>query len=142
VLELTSLGSFRVAQGALVSVQGGAGAHCVDGGGGGGGGGGSGGAILIRAAFSFEEQATGSILRLDGGPGGSEGCGNAGGAGASGRARVDAPTAPSFAMATQGVYLGPVLDPATPVVTRDAELELTVLGGPSQQYFVASDVTA
>lgn len=140
VLELTSLGTFHVGQGALVSVQGGAGGHCA--GGGGGGGGGSGGAILMRAASSFEEQVTGAILLLDGGPGGSQECDSSGGAGAPGRARVDAASTPAFALATPGAHRGPVLDPQTPVVSRDKELSLTVLGGPSQQYFVASGDTA
>lgn len=139
VIELRSLGTFRIESGALLSVEGGAGGGCD--GDAGGGGGGSGGAILLRSASPIVDSASGNVLRLNGGQGGTDECTVPGGAGAPGRARVDAPVVPG-ALAGAGPYHGAVLDPATPVIVRSPTLRVTVLGRPNGAYAVASPQTA
>ena len=142
VIELVSLGTFRIETGAGISVRGGSGGGCMGASGNGGGGGGSGGAILLRSALPIEDRAGANILVLDGGQGGQgSACTGQGGEGAPGRARVDAPALPS-ATSSAAPYHGAVLDLETPSIVRTSTLRVTVLGQAGQTYSVASPMTA
>ena len=141
VIELTSLGTFRIESNGRLSVQGGDGGSCGGGGGNnGGGGGGSGGAILLRSAQPISGGTSGTLMTLDGGQGGATSCGGQGGAGAPGRARVDAVTLPNATVGASPFH-GAVLDPATPRIVREAVLPVTVRGGANKTYAVISPGT-
>jgi hypothetical protein len=135
VIELTSFGAFRIDANGRLSVRGGDGAGCGGSSDNGGGGGGSGGAILLRSAQPISGGTSGTLLTLDGGLGGSSNCAGYGGAGARGRARLDATALPAAAMSAAPFH-GAVLAPETPAIVNDAVLTLTVHGGAGKTYAV------
>ena len=141
VIELTSLGTFRIDTNARLSVRGGAGGGCGGGADNGGGGGGSGGAVLLRSAQPISGGTSGTLMTLDGGQGGSTNCNGRGGDGAPGRARVDASELPNAATSADPFH-GAVLDPGTEPVVNGAVLAVTVQGGAGQTYAVVTQDTA
>ncbi|HEY0193583.1 MAG TPA: hypothetical protein VGC42_20845 [Kofleriaceae bacterium] len=103
----------------------------------GGGGGGSGGAIVLRAGMT----ATLGALSVAGGAGGA-GSGllaQTGTAGGTGRIRIDAPalagTMPAF---SDLVRRGVAFDPATPLITRDKRVTLTLNSAKASESYIVT----
>ena len=138
-IELTAGGTLRVE--ADILTNGGAGSSgtgllaCATAGGQGGGG--SGGALLLRAAGGLTVVGSRTLSSQGGAAGTPGSCTNIGGSGSSGRIRIDAPAATITGLtATPAARRGPMWAASTPLMVTSQSQTFTLIGAPSQQYFV------
>jgi len=104
---------------------------------GGQGGGGSGGALLLRAAGGLTVVGSRTLSSQGGAAGAPGSCTNIGGSGSNGRIRIDAPAATITGLtATPPARRGPMWAASTPLMVTSQSQTFTLIGAPSQQYFV------
>ena len=99
--------------------------------------GGSGGALLLRAAGGLTVVGSRTLSSQGGAAGAPGSCTNIGGSGSAGRIRIDAPAATLTGLtATPAARRGPMWAASTPLTISGTSQTFTLIGAPSQQYFV------